>query len=239
MLRVAAVFACLVAQLDAFSAPAVRPLATPRFARPAAPVVMQVDLDELVKKLPLSDLPEPVQPWVKAYSGKPALFLGDLVGLLLAAGLNPLAAFPYILIFLAAAQPLGAYADDVTSDYGKILTTLGPAYGASTLGGLLLSAPFGFSVPGALGKLIISAICLGGPRAFQVYQARRASASTLPRIRSSPHPFPGEIVLTACCALQTTGALPEFSFDLDETLGSNAAKFEDKFGTRTDDDKFR
>ena len=68
---------------------------------------------------------------------------------------------------------------------------------------------------------------------------RRAAHPHQPYHVFALHPIPGEIVLTACCALQTTGALPEFSFDLDESLGSNAAKFEDKFGTRTDDDKFR
>ena len=38
----------------------------------------------------------------------------------------------------------------------------------------MLSAPFDFSVPGALGKLIVSIICLAGPRAFQVYQTTGA-----------------------------------------------------------------
>ena len=127
-------------------------------------------LTELAKKVPVADLPEPIQPWAKEYLGQPTLFAGDLVALLLAAGLNPFAALPYILCYVAAAKPLGAYADDATASYGKMLSVLAPAYGASTLGGILLSAPFDFSVPGALGKLIVSIICLAGPRAFQVYQ---------------------------------------------------------------------
>jgi len=135
--------------------------------------MMGVDetLNDLVKKLPLTDVPEPVQPWVQAYAAQPKLFLGDLLALLLAAGLNPFAAFPYVLCFLAAAQPLGAYSEDATSDYGKVLPTLAAAYGASTVGGLLLSAPFGFDAFGAVGKLLVSALFLSAPRAFFVYQS--------------------------------------------------------------------
>ena len=167
----------LPAQLLAFSAPGaalVRPLtATQQPARCVAKAEIE-QLAELAKKVPVADLPEPIQPWAKEYLGQPTLFAGDLTALLLAAGLNPFAALPYILCYVAAAKPLGAYADDATASYGKMLSVLAPAYGASTLGGILLSAPFDFSVPGALGKLIVSIICLAGPRAFQVYQVTGA-----------------------------------------------------------------
>ena len=143
-------------------------LGPPRSCRCSSPPLT------LAQKLPIADLPEPIQPWAKEYAAQPTLFVGDLAGLLLAAGFNPLAALPYILCYVAAAKPLGAYANDATASYGKVLSVLAPAYGASTLGGILLSAPFDFSVPGALGKLIVSIICLAGPRAFQVYQVTGA-----------------------------------------------------------------
>ena len=179
MLRVASIVLALSlpAQLLAFSAPGaarVRPLAaTQQPARCVAKAEIE-QLAELAKKVPVADLPEPIQPWAKEYLGQPTLFAGDLLALLLAAGLNPIAALPYILVWVAAAKPLNAYAADATASYGKVLSVVAPAYGASTLGGILLSAPFDFSVPGALGKLVVSIICLAGPRAFQVYQTTGA-----------------------------------------------------------------
>jgi len=146
-------------------------------------------LEELTKTIPdlgiqqkLAELPEPVQPWVKTYSAQPKLFAGDAFGLLLSTGLNPLAAFPYALAYYAAAQPLGAldkvpgnaYSDEATAGYQELVHNLGPAWAAGTAGGLLLSAPFAdpfgpFAVFEWLGKGIVTFVCLGGPRAVQVF----------------------------------------------------------------------
>ena len=63
----------LPAQLLAFSAPGaalVRPLtATQQPARCVAKAEIE-QLAELAKKVPVADLPEPIQPWAKEYLGQ-------------------------------------------------------------------------------------------------------------------------------------------------------------------------
>jgi len=176
-------------------------------------------LEELTKKIPdlgikskLEELPEPVQPWVKAYSARPGLFAGDAAGLLVSTAFNPFAAFPYWLAYFAAAQPLGAldaapgdaYSEEATAGYKELVHNLGPAWAAGTVGGLLLSAPFAdpfgpFAVFEWVGRGLVTFICLGGPRAIQVFQ----KTDKLPEL--------------------------DFTFDLDGALEANAKKLEDKF----------
>ena len=160
-------------------------------------IVMQMDppkipdlglkgkLEDIGLPKKLAELPEPVQPWVKVYSGQGELFIGDALGLLLASGCNPFAAFPFFLAYFAAAQPLGAYSDDATADYRALLHNLGPALAAGTAGGVLLSAPFGsgftpFLLLDLIGKFIVTAICLGLPRGYRTW----VSTGKLPEAQS-------------------------------------------------------
>tara|TARA_B110001452_G_scaffold112518_2_gene93383 strand:- start:229 stop:942 length:714 start_codon:yes stop_codon:yes gene_type:complete len=137
--------------------------------RPAA--TMQFDaLDDAVKKLPLDKVPEPAQPWVNAYAAKPAVFLSDFVAILLFSGLSPLKALPYWLIFYGAAQPLGAYSPEATKKF--ISGEFAAVWAASTLGGVVLSAPFAGTldggVGGVVGKLLVTLLLLAGQRAALV-----------------------------------------------------------------------
>ena len=134
---------------------------------------MQFDaLDDAVKKLPLDKVPEPAQPWVKAYAAKPAVFLSDFTAILLFSGLSPLKALPYWLIFYGAAQPLGAYSPEATKKF--ISGEFAAVWAASTLGGVVLSAPFAHTldggVGGVVGKLLVTLLLLAGPRAFLAFQ---------------------------------------------------------------------
>ena len=118
--------------------------------RPAANMQFEA-LEDAVKKLPLDKVPEPAQPWVNAYAAKPALFLSDGAAILLFSGLNPLKALPCWLIFFGAAQPLGAYSKDATTKFFS--GEFAAVWAASTLGGVVLSAPFAGTLDGGVGLL--------------------------------------------------------------------------------------
>ena len=139
--------------------------------RPAANMQFEA-LEDAVKKLPLDKVPEPAQPWVNAYAAKPALFLSDGAAILLFSGLNPLKALPYWLIFFGAAQPLGAYSKDATTKFFS--GEFAAVWAASTLGGVVLSAPFAGTldggVGGVVGKLAVTLVVLAIPRAFVAFQ---------------------------------------------------------------------
>jgi len=159
--------------------------------------------EKLPKDLPVSldELPEQSQPWVKAYSAQSKLFFYDFAGLMLFAivgrlthfenVLNPFAdiltALPFLLGYFAAAQPLGAYADDATSDYGKMVKTLAPAWAAGTLGGVTLRAIGKFAAPPlpfVIVTFISTFVFLAGPRAVLVFQV--LASTLLPPEHTAP-----------------------------------------------------